>query len=344
MILITGGTGFLGSHVLRELVDKGKEVRCVYRNKILNNVSVHLAKYIDWQPADLLDITSLEQALEGVDEVYHCAGMVSFKPADRSKLYQVNVTGTANLVNTCLEKNIHKFVHVSSVAALGRITPGGVIDESCEWANNRKNSFYAVTKHEGEMEVWRGMAEGLPAVIVNPSILIGSSSGWEDAFSHLIRKCYNGFSWYTKGVNGFVNVADVARAMVALADRDITGERFILNGDNWSYEQLFSSVHQALNTGCKLKYATPWMGEIIWRLEKMRGIFTGKDPAVTRETARTASLKIYYKNDKLKEFLPGFQYTSLEKTIEDTCKSFLTYLQQPEPAKEENLGEVHLPH
>lgn len=324
MILITGGTGFLGSQVLRQLIHLKKEVRCIYRKRILSNVPVHLAKEVDWQPADLLDVTSLEDALEDVEEVYHCAGLVSFDPGDRDKLYQTNVEGTANLVNACLEKGIRKFVHVSSVAALGR-KQSGPIDEKQEWQNSRRNSFYAGTKHDGEMEVWRAMAEGLPAVIVNPSILVGSSPCWEDAFAELIKKCYTGFPWYTKGVNGFVDVSDAARAMVMLADHNITGERFVLNGDNWSYEKLFRSIHHHLQTGVKLKYAAPWIGEIIWRLEKLGGWLSHHKPAVTRETAKTARLKVYYNSDKLKEALPAFQYTPLEETISATCRAYFQY-------------------
>lgn len=343
MILVTGGTGFLGSHLLRELVDSGEEVRSIYRKKNFRNVPEGLSKHVDWLPADLLDTVSLEEVLEGIDQVFHCAGFVSFDPADRKKIYEVNVTGTANLVNACLEKKINKLIHVSSVATLGRIIPGRLIDEESEWENNRKNSYYASTKHEGEMEVWRGMAEGLKAVIVNPSILIGKSQSWDDAFSQLIKKCYRGFPWYTKGVNGFVNVEDVARAMVQLSGKDISGERFILNGDNWSYQQIFSTIHQYLNTGIHLKYAAPWMGEVIWRLGKMRGYLTKDKPAVTRETAKTARLKIYYNNQKIKDFLPGFQFTSLEKTLEETCYAFLQSVKESDVQNDsiERVKEVH---
>lgn len=323
MILITGGTGFLGSHVLRELIDSGKDVRCIYRKTILSNVPVNLAKYVDWQPADLLDSASLEDALQDVEAVYHCAGMVSFNPEDRQQMHQTNVVGTANLVNACIEKGVKKFIHVSSVAALDRMASGAPVDEDNEWQNNRKNSYYATTKHDGEMEVFRGMAEGLSVVVVNPSILIGKSAGWQDAFSALIKKCYQGFPWFTKGINGFVGVQDVARAMVLLADGQLTGERYILNSDNWSYEKLFRSIHHHLHTQVKLKYASPWMGELIWRLEKLRSLLSRHRPAVTRETARTAKLKIFYNNDKIKKALPTFSFTPLEQIIAGTCRAFI---------------------
>lgn len=340
MILVTGGTGFLGSHLLRKLVDSGEKVRGIYRRKNFKNIPAYLSAKVDWQPADLLDIASLEDSLEGIDEVFHCAGYVSFNPADKKELYDVNVTGTANLVNACLEKKVSKLIYTSSVAALGRIIPGRLIDENCEWESNRKNSYYASTKHEGEMEVWRGMAEGLPSIIVNPSILIGKSPAWDDAFARLIKKCHNGFPWYTEGVNGFVNVDDVAEAMLQLSQKNISGERFILNGDNWSYQQIFSTIHRYLNTNIHLKYAAPWMGEIIWRWGAMKGYLTGNKPAVTRETAKTARLKIYYDNRKVKEFLPQFEFISLEKTLEETCHAFLQSIKK---SVAYNAGKHQLP-
>jgi nucleoside-diphosphate-sugar epimerase len=325
MILVTGGTGFLGSRLLQELVGSGKEVRCLYRKSILKNVPVETAKYIDWQEADLLDVVSLEEVLSGVDRVYHCAGVVSFDPGNRKEMQAVNVTGTTNLVNACIAKGVDKLVHVSSVAALGRAAGRTAIDESCRWEDSRNNTAYALTKHLGEMEVWRGIGEGLKAVIVNPSILIGSSQSWDDASAGLIRNVYDEFPWYTKGVNGFVNVQDVTRAMVVLMEGDVTAERFILNGNNWSYQQLFATIHHHLGKENRQKYAAPWMGEIIWRLERLQSLMTRRPPRVTREMAKTARLKVYYDHSKIKRFLPGFEFTSLEKTIAETCSAFLQY-------------------
>lgn len=325
MILVTGGTGFLGSHLLQELVSCQKEVRCIYRKSILKSVPLETAKHIDWQEADLLDVVSLAEVMDGVDTVCHCAGFVSFDPAARERIHAVNVTGTANLINACLAARVRKFIHVSSVAALGRPVQDAVIDESGQWEDSRHNTFYAVTKHLGEMEVYRGMGEGLDAVIVNPSILIGPSLSWEDASASLIHNLYDGFGWYTRGVNGFVHVKDVARAMIALMDAGVTGERFILNGDNWSYQQLFATILNHLGRPCTQKYAAPWMGEIIWRLERLKSMMTRKRPKVLRETAKTANLRVFYSNEKVKKFLPGFEFTSLDKTVAETCAAFLRY-------------------
>jgi nucleoside-diphosphate-sugar epimerase len=335
MILVTGGTGFLGSHLLQQLVGRGKEVRCIYRKTILKNVPLETAKYVDWQEADLLDVVSLEEVMKGVDMVCHCAGLVSFDPADRQRIHAVNVTGTANVVNACLAAGIRKLVHVSSVAALGRSVQDAVIDESREWEDSRRNTFYAVSKHLAEMEVYRGMGEGLNAVIVNPSILIGPSQGWGDASAGLINSLYEGFRWYTRGINGFVDVRDVARAMISLMESDMNGERFILNGDNWSYQQLFSAMLTHLGKSGGQKYAAPWMGEIIWRVEKAKSVVTGKPPKVVRETARTASMRVFYSSDKIQKFLPGFAFAPLEETVLETCTAFLRYKSaQQRPAEQ----------
>lgn len=323
MILVTGATGFLGSQLLQLLVDSGRPLRCIYRSQIPQYPFLKAGGYPDWKQADLLDVASLADALEGVDQVYHCAGIVSFDHSDRHLMRSVNIRGTANLVNACIAGGVKKLLHVSSVSALGRIIPGRPIDETCEWEDHKQNTAYAATKHEAELEVWRGIGEGLNAVIVNPSILIGPSQDWEDASAKLIRNSYHGFPWYTRGVNGFVHVRDVARAMCQLMDHPVGGERFILNGDNWSYKDFFVSVHRNLGKDTVLKYAAPWMGEIIWRVEKLRSFLTGRPPHVTHDMARTASLKIYYDAAKIKRFLPAFVFTPLEETIAETCKAFL---------------------
>lgn len=313
----------MGSHLLQTLVASGKSIRCTYRKRILQYVPLEAAKHIDWQEADLLDVGSLEKSLQGVDQVYHCAGMVSFQQRDKQRMMEVNVRGTANLVNACLSHGIQKLVHVSSVAALGRSAPEAPIDESGQWEDSRNNSAYASSKYQGELEVWRGMGEGLHAVIVNPSIFIGPSQGWDDASAQLIRNSYEGFPWYTRGVNAFVDVGDVARVMALLMDSPLHGQRFILSAENWSYQELFTAIHKYLHTGISLKFAAPWMGELIWRLSVVSSWFTKKPPRVTREMARTANLKVYYDNRKIKEALPSFHFTPLAQTIADTCQAFL---------------------
>lgn len=343
MILVTGGTGFLGSQLLQALVSSGKDVRCIYRKSILKGVPLEAAQYVDWQEADLLDVVSVDRVMENVEQVYHCAGLVSFDPRDKKALYATNVKGTANVVNACLRHGVKKLLHVSSVAAIGRNKTQNKFDETSQWEESRHNTAYAVTKHEGEMEVWRAIAEGLSAVIVNPTILVGPSQTWEDASAKLIKNSYNGFRWFTRGVNGFVDVEDVTVLMMRLMESDISSERFILNGDNWSYETFFKTVHQTLGTEKSLRYAAPWMGEILWRLEMLRAKLSGHVPSLTRDMARTARMKIYYDHSKILKFLPGFTFTPLEDTITRTCEAFLQHQASPAPVAQPARDLVELP-
>lgn len=322
MILVTGGTGFLGRHLLQALTDAEKSVRVMYRKKIPEDIPRDMVKKLDWQPGDVLDIESLEKAMEGVTHVFHCAGKVGFLPREKEELMQVNIEGTANVVNIALSRGIKKLLHVSSVAAIGRALTGRVIDENCKWEDSPNNAAYALSKYRGEMEVWRGIGEGLNAVIVNPSIILGAGN-WDSGSASLIKNAYKEFPWYTGGVNGLVDARDVVKAMTRLMESDISGERFILNADNWYYKDLFTEMAKCLSKKPPSRYAAPWMGELVWRIEKIKSRFTGKVPLITKETARTAQLKVYYNSEKIRQFLPGFQFTPLKQTIEYTAAAFL---------------------
>lgn len=320
MILVTGGTGFLGSYLLRALVNTGKPVRALYRQQIPSQLQ-DIQHRVQWVQGDVLDVLSVEEAMQDIAQVYHCAGMVSFHPDSRQQLMQVNGNGTANVVNMALDAGVQKLVHVSSVAAIGRAKEGDVIDEECEWQESRNNSVYAVSKFRGEMEVWRGVAEGLPAVIVNPSIILGSGF-WHDSSGTLVKNAWKEFPFYTKGINGFVDVEDVAKAMCLLMESDISGERFILSADNWSYYDLFSTMATQLGKKPPHIAVQPWLAEVVWRMEKLKGLISGSKPLVTRETARTAQLKICYSSQKIQQQLPGFHFKPLQQTIAEVCDAF----------------------
>lgn len=320
MILVTGGTGFLGSYLLRALVHAGKPVRALYRQHIPVQLQ-DIQHKIQWVQGDILDVISLEEAMQDITHVYHCAAVVSFHPDSRRALMQVNADGTANVVNMALDAGVKKLVHVSSVAAIGRAKEGGVIDEECEWQESRNNSQYAISKYRGEMEVWRGIAEGLPAAIINPSVILGSGF-WHEGSGSLVKNAWKEFPFYTKGINGFVDVEDVVRAMLLLMDSNISGQRFILSADNWSYYDLFSTMAGQLGKKPPHIAVQPWLAEIVWRMEKLKGLFSGNKPLVTKETARTAQLKVYYSNEKIQRLLPGFQFKPLQQTIAEVCEAF----------------------
>jgi nucleoside-diphosphate-sugar epimerase len=331
MIFVTGGTGLLGAYLLLELTQKDQEIRALKRSgsslEIVENVFKtnhtdpgRLLKKISWVDGDVLDIFSLEDALNDIDYVYHCAAIVSFDPKDIDKMMKINIEGTANLVNTCLQKGVKKLCHVSSIAALGRDELGGETTEKTQWKSTRQNSNYAISKYGGEREVWRGIEEGLKAVIVNPSIIIGMGDP-EKGSSKLISTIDSFSKFYSNGVNGFVDVRDVANAMITLMESNIENERFILNGGNFSYKTLFELIAIHLNKPKPL-YAIPnivlaaW-----WRFEKLRGLISGSTPIITKETARTSKHQHYYSGKKLTE-KTGFNYRSFEDTIAEACRIY----------------------
>ena len=314
MILVTGGSGLVGSHLIPFLLKEGKQVRALYRHTLPSLTD----KNLDWFQGDILDVLDVEAALEGVTQVYHCAGMVSFNPEDKRQLFQTNVEGTANMVNACIDAGIEKFIHVSSVAALGRFGGDKPIDEKSTWNEKTGGSIYAKTKHLSEMEVWRGIGEGLNAVIVNPTIILGASD-WDKGSAGIFKSAYHEFPWYTNGITGFVDVNDVVKAMVLLMDSTISGERFILNGDNIGYKEIFSEIAVEFGRKPPYKEVTKTMASIVWRIEAIKKIFTKKKPLLTKETAHTAQTKVYFDNSKLLKALPSFRYASINGTIKRIC-------------------------
>lgn len=326
MILVTGGTGFLGSYLLRALVKAGKPVRALYRRQIPELLS-DVQHQVEWVQGDVLDVGALEDAMQGVEQVYHCAAVVSFHPDKRVHMLKVNVEGTANVVNLALEAGVKKVVHVSSVAALGRAREQAAINENSPWEESTNNSYYAISKHLSEMEIWRGIAEGLNAVIVNPSIILGSGF-WHDGSGMLLKNAWKEFPYYTEGINGFVDVKDVVLAMTQLMDSNISSQRFVLSAENWPYRRLFTTMAEALGKKPPHIAAKPWMAEMVWRLAKIKGWLTGKRPLITRETARTAQLKVFYDAARIQEVLPSFRFRPLEDTVKEISAAYLADKQQ----------------
>lgn len=319
--LVTGASGFVGQHLVKLLAAKGIAVRALY-NSTPPTQELQLPN-VTWQQADLLDIYDVEAAFEGVSDVYHCAGIVSFQKKDKDKVLHFNVTATEHVVNEALERNIRKLVHVSSVASLGRgQEQNKVVTEEEQWEESTYNSVYAMSKHQAEFEVWRGCAEGLNAVIINPGIILGEGN-WEEGSAKLIKEAYNEFPFYTDGINAFVDVKDVVQAMYLLMHSDIQEERFIMSTGNIAYKKLFTLMGKALGKRPPHIHASPWLTELVWRWEWLKSLFTKESPTVTKETASTAQRKVNYDNSKLLEYLPDFQYTPIENTVERMAKAYL---------------------
>ena len=317
MILVTGATGFLGAELINQLTEAGVKVKALKREHSVIPKSISNNANIEWLVADINDISSLEDAFEGVDQVYHCAAMISFDPKDKAKLLKVNIEGTSNIVNLCAENNI-RLVHVSSVAALGNAKKGQLITEKDFWEYDPKAHSYAISKYEGEMEVWRGIAEGLDAVIVNPSVIIGAGAGFEGSGS-IFKLVKDGLSYYTKGATGIVDVHDVAKSMISLMNSKETGERYTISSENYHYQQFFGEIAQGFNVKAPSKEAKPWMLGIAWRAAKLASLFTGKPAALTSDAARSSLNESLYSNEKIKHTI-GIQFKPLKQSIEEVCR------------------------
>lgn len=334
MILVTGGTGFLGSYIIKALVEKQYKVRAIKRSSSKQPfwISENILQNVEWVEGDVLDVVALQDAMEGVDTVIHSAAIVSFAKQDREHMYQVNVEGTANVVNMALEKNVRRLVHISSVAALGRTAHGSEVSEEKKWENSKVNTHYAISKFKAELHVWRGMSEGLEAVILNPSTILGFGD-WHSSSCAIFKQVFNGFKYYTSGINGFVDVEDVARATVLLMESEITEQRYIINGDNWPFRQLQQTIADGFGKKGPTKLATPFLLNLAWRMEKVKCLFTGKKALLTKESAKVAQSQTFFRNEKLLQDLPGFSFTPLALTIKTACDKYAGTISDVQPSQ-----------
>ena len=305
----------MGSELIRQLLSKGYSVRAIYNKTPLPDFNSNLLEQFQ---CDILDIIGLEEAMQGVEQAYHCAAIVSFEPSRKQEMFKINIEGTTNIVNAALNTGIKKLVHVSSVAALGRIRENEAVKETMNWTEETSNSIYGRSKYLGELEVWRGVGEGLDAVIVNPVIILGKGN-WNAGSSQIFKTVYNEFPWYTEGATGFVDVRDVTAAMIVLMASNISNERFIISAENKTYREIFNLIADAFGKKQPHKKVSPFLAQVIWRMEAIKSWFTGKKPLLTRETAATAMANVQFDNSKLLKFLPDFKYRPMEETIKDVC-------------------------
>jgi dihydroflavonol-4-reductase len=318
MILITGATGFLGSELALLLVKQGVSIRCTKRaSSLIPEILKPYSKQIEWVEADLMDIFALERALAGASQVYHCAAWVSLKQADKKDMIRVNVTGTANLVNLCMDYDC-RLVHVSSVAAIGFAKPGDLITENHHLDQAAETDGYALSKLESEMEVWRGIAEGLDAAIVNPSIIIGASAGTNGS-GELFETVRKGLKFYTSGSCGFVDVEDVAKCMVALMNSDIMAERFIISAENCTYKQITIEIAEGFGIKPPSIYASPWMMGLAWRGARFWAWLTHSKPVLDKVSAKSASVTRDYDNSKIKKAIE-IEFKPVSESVKEICE------------------------
>ncbi|RKE98505.1 NAD-dependent epimerase/dehydratase family protein [Ichthyenterobacterium magnum] len=334
MILVTGGTGLVGSHLLYKLVSNNEPVRAIYRRKHkLDTVKKVFSYYsdnaeslynkIEWMEANLTDITSLEPVFKNVEHVYHCAAFVSFEPDRYHELRKINIIGTANIVNLCIDNAIKKLCYVSSIAAIGHNeNPEKLITENTEWNPEDDNSVYAITKYGAEIEVWRGTQEGVNAVIVNPGIILGPGFWKGGGSSSLFKQIYKGFKYYTHGITGYVDVWDVINIMHQLMRSEITNERYILVSENLSFKDFQEKTAKALGVNPAKKEASKLILEIGWRLDWLNHKLFGKRRKLSKQVAQTARHKTVYDNSKIKTDIK-FEFNLIETSIQKVSTYFL---------------------
>lgn len=320
MILVTGGTGFLGSTLIKLLIDDGKAVLATKREHSVIPAYLKGSSLIEWVDADVTNYFDLADLFERVSQVYHCAAMVSYQPTAATLMHKTNIEGTQHVVNLCL-KHAVRLVHVSSIAALGRNKLGLPVSETDKWEYDRSISRYSLSKYKSELEVWRGINEGLNAVIVNPSLImgLGSYKKGSGAIFEVVRK---GIRIYPPGSVGIVDVQDVAQVMIHLMERqDIAGERFVLNSENISHRDLMQRIARLLGKKEPSIAANRMMLGAAWRLAKFASLFTGKAPAMTRETVRAAQSKLSYSNRKIIDTL-AYRFLPVDHTLQKIADTY----------------------
>jgi len=330
MILVTGGTGLVGAHLLYHLIKNDKKVRAIYRTeekieKVKEVFSFYtdntsLISKIEWFKADITDVPSMIPAFVNIDKVYHCAALISFNPKDYREMRKVNIHGTAIIVNLAIDAKIDKICFVGSIASVGDSLKGGLITEENEWNKEADNSGYSITKFGAEMEIWRASQEGVDVVIVNPGVILGSGF-WQFGSGKLFSQVYNGLKYYTEGITGFVGVKDVVAIMIKLMNSDIKNERFVLVSENKSFKDVFTSMAISFGKKAPSIKIKPWQTDVFWRVSWLISLLTQKAPLLSKYSARSAHSISKYSSEKIENSLP-FQFEKIDEVIKRVCKNF----------------------
>jgi nucleoside-diphosphate-sugar epimerase len=331
MILVTGGTGLVGAHLLFRLVEKGHRVRAVYRRtskldqtkKIFayySDRADELFQKIDWVEADINDIPTLDKAFAGVTHVHHCAAYISFDPRAYRELRKINTQGTTNIVNLCLSNSVEKLCYASTIGTIGKSSNGTMATEETAWTETEAN-VYALTKYAAEMEVWRGSQEGLPVVIVNPGIIIGPTS-WHKGSGRLFTTANKGYNFFPPGGTGFVTVHDVAKMMMQLMESSIENERYIAVAENLTYHEILKRISKALGKNPPRKQLQFWQLEIIRFFDLIRCRIGGKELNTTKDSIQSLRNRQIFDNQKVTRDL-NFRFESLSETLQFTADCFL---------------------
>ena len=320
-ILITGATGFVGSYVLRKLTAEGySNIICTRRVDSSLELTTGIEGF-EWVDGDIMDVCFLDDITKNVDIIIHAAAIVTFDPRSFKKMISTAMEGTANLVNVALDNQVSKFVHISSIAAIGRRRKEERISEKNIFSKSQYDTTYGLSKFLAEQEVWRGHAEGLNTTILNPSMILGAGR-WQDSSVQIFRKVYEGMRYYPSGLTGWVDVRDVADAVLKSLTTDFNGQRYIISAENHSYQSVFEKIANLLQVNPPISALKPRMSQIVWRLEALRSWILNKKPVIIKEMVESMSAHSEYSNKKSIEELK-LSYIPFEKTIEESCKVFL---------------------
>lgn len=331
MILVTGGTGLVGSHLLYHLALNNDKIRAIFRtesslNRVKNVFSYYTSdenvfSKIEWFQVDITDVPSMIPALINVKEVYHCAAFISFHPKDYREMRKVNIHGTAIIANLCIDAKVRKLCFVSSIAAIGEANSNQrFATEKSEWNKELDNSGYSITKFGAEMEVWRASQEGVDVVIVNPGVILGSGF-WNSGSGKLFSQIYKGFKYYTEGTTGFISVKDVVQSMILLMNSDVKNERYILVSENRSYKAVLFAIAKAFGKKAPSIKIKPWQTSILWRISSVISLFTRKEPMLSKYSARSSHSISEYSSEKVQKVL-GITFEPLENSITNICKNY----------------------
>jgi len=325
MILVTGGTGLVGAHLLLHLAENEHALRALYRQQAsIQKTKSLFALYkkeglfsrIEWIQADIIDVPSLELAFKNVTFVYHCAALISYDPDDENDLRKINIEGTANIVNFCLAYQIQKLCHVSSIAALGDLTAQEAeITEESEWNPEVLHSDYAISKYGAEMEIWRGKQEGLNVVLVNPGVILGPGF-WEQGSGVFFSTIKKGVPFYTQGISAYVGVWDVVNVMVLLMQSSITGERYTLISENVSFEKIITQIAKKLDARPPKGEAKPWFLALMWRIDWLLSMLFCTPRRLSKYSAQALCSTTLISNDKIQGTL-DYTFQSIEEVIAD---------------------------
>jgi dihydroflavonol-4-reductase len=332
MVLITGGTGLVGSHLIPDLLIRGKKIRVLRRNgSDLNKIRRTLSWYsdksdelfssIEFREGDVTDYYSVEDALEGITQVYHCAARVSLENSSGDDIMRANIEGTANVVNACLVKNGIRLLHVSSVAAFGELPDGTEVTEDIYWKGADKENHYAISKYGAEREIWRGIEEGLQAVIVMPSV-ISAPGNWKDSSSAIFSKGHKGINIYTEGVTGFIDVRDLVKVMITLMESNISGERYIVSAENKSFREFATLLNSTFGHKAPSRKAGKFTLSFVSSVEAIISAISGKPRRLTPIIAKALLNRNFYNNAKVKK-ATGIEFMPIEQSIKDVALKYI---------------------